>query len=187
MTRLIAGVAGANILKFAAVVSGLGELIARGYNKADLIVKSVSVPDCPEVPPQPIGLKQTRRGALFRAIAVLDADELVEYGVGIENGILLFDEETPDEGGVDVPVVCIVRRGLVKPTFAAGEGMPVEGKYVRLTLGTDQQKTCGKFIAEETGFNHANWHVDYSGWATGREEFIAHAVMLGFAVHFAGR
>ncbi len=186
MTRLIAGVAGTSTLKFNGVANGLEELIARGCNKADLIVKSVTVPDCPDVPSQPIGLKQTRRGALCRAIAVLGADELVEYGVGIENGILLFDEETPDEGGVDVPVVCIVRRGLDQPTFATGEGMPVEGKYVRLSLGTDQQKTCGKFIAEETGFNHTNWHVDYTGRATGREELIAHAVMLGFAAHFAG-
>lgn len=189
MTRLIAGLAGTNTLKFAAVISGLGELIARGYSEADLIVKGVPVQpdyDYLDVPPQPIGLKQTRQGALCRALAVLEAEPVVEYGIGIENGILLFDEETPDEGGVDFAVVCIIRRGLVKPTFATSGGIPIEGKYVRLTLGTDQQKTCGEFIAEKTGFNHANWHVDYSGRAIGREELIAHAVLLGFAAHFAG-
>lgn len=187
MTRPIAGVAGTNALKLTATRRGLDELRKRVLDgRADLDVKGVPVPDCPDVPPQPIGLKQTRQGALYRALAVLEADPTVEYGIGIENGILLFDEKDPVEGGVDPAVVCIVRRGSAQETFATGEGVPVEGKYILLSLGTGQQKTCGKFIAEETGYNHANWHKDYSGGATDREELIAHPVMLAFAAHFAG-
>lgn len=184
--RPVAGLAGTNALKLAATRRGLAELERRGFPRSDMEVKVVVVPDCPDVPPQPIGLKQTRQGALYRAVAVLAADPTVEYGIGIENGILLFDEQDPGEGGVDTAVVCIVPRGTAQKTFATGEGIPVEGRYILMSLGTGQQKTCGKFILEETGFNHANWHVDYSGGATGREELTAHPVLLAFAAHFAG-
>lgn len=199
MTRLIAGVADKNATKLAAVSAGLTELRIRGVQQADIHFKSVkSAGPADNVPPQPIGMKQTRWGALTRASAVLENDQDVTFGVGIENGILLFNDDCPMLGGLDVPIVCVVRRivdgsshGNVLPmyrsTFASGIGVPVEGKYVVLSLGARQQKTAGEFIAEDTGFEHDNWHLGYTDRALSRCDQIAPGVMAAFAVHFAGR
>jgi len=186
LPREIAAVAGTNKLKVASTIAGLALLVQRGQNFADIDIVSDEIADCDYVPPQPFGLKQTRAGALYRAEAILAKVPAATYGVGIENGIILFDDHEPEEGGLDIPVVAVVRRG-VRATYASGSGFQVEGRYVMGSKRTNQKTTCGKLIAAETGFNHANWHLDYAGKVTDRGETLVQAVFTAFALHFAGR
>jgi non-canonical (house-cleaning) NTP pyrophosphatase len=183
MNKIVA-VAGTNAMKVAGTRKGLEALLFAGILDAALGVRGVVVPDCPFVPPQPFGFRQTRRGALYRAQQSLLADPEATFGYGLENGILLLDEEHPHLGGVDVPVGCIVSRdGCV--TYGTGPGVHVEGEYIVASLATAQQTTCGKLIAPKTGFDHANWHKDYMGGAGNREETLITTTYVTFAVHFA--
>jgi len=183
--RLIVAVAGTNAMKLAGTQKGLESLFLAGVSRANLVVRGTKVPDCPFVPPQPFGFKQTRQGALYRAEQSLIADPEAALGYGLENGIMFLDEEESGLGGVDIPVGCIVSRdGRI--TYGSGPGFPVEGRYVLASLASKQQIICGKLIAAETGFDHANWHRDYAGKATDREEALCATTYVAFACHFTG-
>jgi non-canonical (house-cleaning) NTP pyrophosphatase len=184
----VVAVGGTNELKVNSTGTGLARLLAEDPRNASVTVKSDVIPDCDHVPPQPFGLKQGRAGALYRAQAILDKVTGSTFGVGIENCVILFDDADPAQGGLDTPIVCVVRRGaqVRKATFASGPGFPVEGRYVEASLAAGQKTTCGKLIAAETGFDHANWHFDYAGRATDRGETLAQAVFTAFAVYLAG-
>lgn len=186
MTKRIAAVAGTNDLKIGASREALVGLTEEGYDQADYTVRGTVVGDCPDVPPQPFGLEQTKKGAKYRALAALDADPEAECGIGIENGIISLGDAA--EGGLDVPVVALVFRSSPgKVTYASGPGIPVEARHIQASLATGQQKTCGKFIAEETGFNHADWHKDYTGGIGDRRMLVLIAVALAFSLRFTGR
>ena len=183
MKEKIVAVAGTNVMKIEGTREGLGLLEEMGW-LVPRIVRSVTVPvNHHRVPPQPFGLLQTRKAAMFRACAALDADFFADYGVGIENGILSLDDGFQD--GLDTPVVAIAHR--LRPghiTYVLGMGIHVEGRFIRASEATGWQKTCGHFIAEEKGFKHDDWHEGYVGGAANRKEIIAAAVYLGFATIF---
>lgn len=188
MPAWVVAVGGTNEMKVSSTATGLTRLLAADPRSANVSVKSDVIPDCDYVPPQPFGLKQGRAGALYRAESILAKVTGSTFGVGIENCIILFDESSPEDGGLDVPIVSVVRRGaqVRKATFASGPGFPVEGKYVLASLASGQKVTCGKLISAETGFDHANWHFDYSGRATDRGETLSQAVFTAFALYLAG-
>ncbi len=187
MPAWIVAVGGTSQLKVDGTAAGLQMLLAKDPRNASVTVKSDVIPDCDFVPPQPFGLKQGKTGALWRAEAILAKVTGSTFGVGIENCIVLFDEEDPSLGGLDIPIVCVVRRGAAgRRTFASGPGFPVEGKYVVASLAGGQKTTCGKLISAEMGFDHANWHFDYAGRATDRGETLSQAVFTAFAVYLAG-
>lgn len=180
MRDMIAAVAGTNAMKVDGTRDGLRALAAEGW-WMPRIVRGVKVPDNPRVPPQPIGMIQTREGAMTRACAALDADLEAMYGVGIENGIILLGDGHGD--GIDLPVLAIAHRlRLGHVTYATGMGIHVEGRFIRASEETGWQKTCGQLIAEETGYKHDDWHEGYTGRLTNRQEIIAATVYLGFAV-----
>ncbi len=180
MRDTIVAVAGTNQMKIEGTRSGLSALEAEGWQVPN-IVRSAVGPNNRLVPPQPIGMVQTRSGALFRACTALDADPEAAYGVGIENGIILLDDGHGD--GIDLPVLAIAHRlRLGHVTYATGMGIHVEGRFIRASEGTGWQKTCGQFIAEETGFEHDDWHEGYTKGLANRQAIIAATVYLGFAI-----
>lgn len=182
----ILAVASNNQMKIDAATDAILGLSQHGYREACYIdVRGTTVGDCPDCPPQPIGLPQTRTGALFRAKAALATDQDATYGLGIENGILCITDDD-DFTGLDVPVVALIcRKTPDKVIYASGAGVQVEGHFVRASLATNQQKTCGKFIAEVQGFDHDNWHKGYAG--VDRKTLISGAIFLAFTFHFKGQ
>lgn len=183
--RKIVAVAGTNAMKINGTREGLQALVWKGWTRASAAVRGVAVPDNPSVRAQPFGMMETRAGARFRALAALDADAEADYGVGIENGVTWLGGA--DEGGIDFPVIAVASRqdpGHV--TYATGMGIQVERRFLEASVATDCKKTCGQFIAEETGFEHADWHRGYTGQATCRQEIIAAAVFLAFATLLNG-
>lgn len=186
MKKKVVAVAGFSEPKVNGTVDGLAALVRLGIERADMDVRSVAVPENKLVPPQPFGLVQTREGATFRAQAALDADPEADYGVGIENGVDDLGDGHGD--GIDFPVVAIATRVVTgNMHYATGMGIQVPARFIRASRDSGWRKTCGSFIAQETGFSPVDWHAGYTDGITCRQEIIAATVALAFTQLFRGR
>lgn len=132
------------------------------------------------VPPQPIGLDQTRLGAWLRAEAALRAVPEAQHAIGIESGIVDISETLFRY--VDLSVVALVTRpGTAPVVYTTSPGVPVPVKFVLQSIDTQQQVEAGKFYAEEHGCDPTDMTSDLSRGVLSRADLIEQAVFAALA------
>lgn len=97
-------------------VAGVREAFEAFYGCANVIPVSIN-----GLPPQPVGLEQTRRLAILRASRALEAVR-AKVGVGVESGIF-----SVDSAWYVITVACVVKEGRVacgtSPAFEVPEDL----------------------------------------------------------------
>lgn len=133
------------------------------------------------VPPQPIGLDQTRLGAWLRAEAALRAAPEAQYAIGIESGIVNLGSVV--EPFIDFAVVALMTRlpDGNATVYTTSVGVPVPVKLVRQSIDTQQQVEAGKFYAEEHGCDPTDMTSHLSRGVLSRADLIEQAVFAALA------
>lgn len=134
------------------------------------------------VPPQPIGLEQTRRGALQRAEAALQEVPEARYAIGIESGIVRMGGYHSID--LDLAVVAVVTRSPENTpvVYTTSVGVPVPSKYVNASLAAQQQTEAGKFYAEEHGCDPTDFTSEVTRGVLSRVELTMQAVLAALSI-----
>ncbi|MEN3054231.1 MAG: inosine/xanthosine triphosphatase [Candidatus Methanosuratincola petrocarbonis] len=136
--QLIVAVGSSNPVKVQAVKN----VFSRFLPQVEVIMKSVSS----VVPPQPIGIEETIRGAIGRAMRALELEGSAEMGVGIEAGLLPVPYSI--SGWMDQQYAAIVdRRGRV--TIGGGPSFEYPAEVVKQVLSASSE--VGKVMEALTG------------------------------------
>lgn len=107
------------------------------------------------VPPQPLGLEQTKKGAYGRMQSLIkdeDSDNDSTFVVSIENG---FDPDTL----TDFAYIVINHNGIIHEGVSSGVVVPQE---VYDEFLVEKYDTIGDVYAKR-GFSKDNWHVEVGG------------------------
>jgi inosine/xanthosine triphosphatase len=125
------------------------------------------------VPPQPFGLEETRRGALNRATAALNAVPEAKWGLGVESGLVLVGEAF-----LDLAVVAVLRRGR-GATYTTSVGIEVPVHAARESIASSQQRTIGEVLGCAGDPHHALSHGMLY-----REQLLEQAIFANLARHY---
>ena len=135
------------------------------------------------VPEQPYGREQTVVGATNRAKEVFSAGKGPFYAVGIENGLVPFNDR--DEDIAYVLVIAPSGRRVLRRSI----GIPVPPELVRAALDSKQSRTAGALEAERSGCSPADPHRVWSDGTTDRETILVnvlYSALLAATVHEEG-
>lgn len=135
---MIVAVGSSNPVKVQAVKN----VLSRFLPQVEVIMKEVSS----IVPPQPLGIDETIRGAIGRAKRALELEGRAEMGVGIEAGLLQVPHSI--SGWMDQQFAAIAdRRGRV--TIGGGPSFEYPAEVVRQVLSAKSE--VGKVMDAITG------------------------------------
>ncbi|MEN3035364.1 MAG: inosine/xanthosine triphosphatase [Candidatus Methanosuratincola sp.] len=138
MVELIVAVGSSNPVKVQAVMNILSRLLPQ----VEVVMKEVSS----AVPPQPIGVEETIRGAIWRARNALELEVSAEMGVGIEAGLVPVPHSI--SGWMDQQYAAIVdRRG--RTTIGGGPSFEYPAEVVQKVLSARTE--VGKVMEGLTG------------------------------------
>ncbi len=139
----------------------------------DAEVKGVEVET--GIPPQPIGLSQTLRGAANRALRAMDALN-ADYGVGIEAGLIPVPSTS---GYLDLQAAVVVGPGR-RASIGFSQAFELPAEWVQhIILGGHELEDVA---VEKTGIPRIGEKIGVIGWLTSglvtRLDLSSQAVMM---------
>lgn len=147
---LVVAVGSTNPVKVRAVEAVLERVVASELlpGLKAFLVRGLNVPS--GVSEQPIGEEETRRGALSRAEAVLEAWPLAAWGVGIEGGVVR------QENGLHTCAWCVLLDRSGNTSAGGGLYMPLPPAIVRdleagIELGHATDRLYGVSNSKQAG------------------------------------